>query len=134
MSIKFFSPQSLSIRNFDKLLELNNYMDGASDNLSLFTIIHLDRTVSKAMPKINLLGGTDCGTYVKSTVANQIFFTLTFHNSIWNQLIQCNTMFVQQVDFDRKFISIESTHRSSLIFIYAYFHQHKWNCYQSKMI
>ena len=57
-------------------------MDGASDNLSLFTIIHLDRTVSKAMPKTNLLGGTDCGTYVKSTVANQIFFTLTFHNSI----------------------------------------------------
>ena len=46
-------------------------MDGASDNLSLFTIIHLDRIVSKAMlKKINLLGGTNCGTYVKSTVAN----------------------------------------------------------------
>ena len=60
-------------------------MDGASDNLSLFTIIHLDRTVSKAMPKINLLGGTDCGTYLRRMLALLLtkYFTLPFNDLIW---------------------------------------------------
>ena len=54
-------------------------MDGASDNLSLFTIIHLDRIVSKAMLKKYIYWEVQIvGRMLKALLLTE-YFTLPFH-------------------------------------------------------